>query len=271
MAPHYEEQVISPFSSEVRFRLPGDIRRFLRAWRTDGTINRRVVLDFGCGCGNSLLLVAGQVGLAAGIDFSEGMLIQSKIRLEQAGIEVIRYNRRQGLRAVAQRVNLLKKGELTGRETVLVNANLLRLSSVHACADLGLVINSISPQNARDVHTIFHQVTASIKRDGTCIFVFPSLDTMYYLFKLVRRHKKAPPDLGAIEEPDGIYVEPEGSRQKFFAPNEIEKLFESNRWNIDLMEKVRYPWDLIKRFGWGYFPRHHRLWDWYVVGHPRDR
>lgn len=271
LAPHYEEQIISPFAPEVRFRLPVDILRMFRAWRTDGTINHRVVLDFGCGCGNSLLLVAGRVGLAAGIDFSEGMLAQSEIRLERAGIDVTRYNRRRGLRAVAQRVNLLNKGKLTGCETVLVNANLLRLGPIRACADLGLVINSISPQNAREVSTIFHQVTASIKRDGTCIFVFPSLDTMYYLFKLVRRYEVTPPDLGVIETQDGIYVEPEGSRQKFFTPDEIEKLFKSNRWNIDRMEKVRYPWDLIQRFGWGYFPQHPRLWDWYVVGHPRKR
>ena len=271
LAPHYEEQVISPFAPEVRFRLPVDVRQILRMWRTDGTINRRVVLDYGCGCGNALPLVAGHVGLSAGIDFSEGMLAQSQIRLTQAGIDVTRYNRRRGVRALARRVNLLKKGKLAAHETILVNANLLRLGPIRACADLGLAINSISPPNAREVRVIFRQVTATIKRSGSCIFVFPSLDTMYHLFKLVRRYEVTPPDLGVIEPQNGIYVEPGGSRQKFFTPDEIEKLFKSNRWNIDRMEKVRYPWDLIQRLGWGYFPRHRRLWDWYVVGHPLRR
>jgi SAM-dependent methyltransferase len=271
LASHYQEQVISPFSPEVRFKLPADIRRILRAWRTDGTINSRVVLDFGCGCGDSLLLVAGRVGLAVGIDFSEGMLTQSQIRLERKGIHVTRYNRRQGLRAVAQRIDSLKKGRLTDPQTVLVNANVFRLGSVRASADLGMAINSICPQNAQQLCAIFRQVTASVKHDGTCIFVFPSLDTMYHLFELVRRHKVTPPDLGVIELRDDMYLEPEGGKQKFFTPDEIEELFKSNRWNIDRVEKIRYPWNLVRRFGWGYFPRHERLWDWYVVGHPLKR
>lgn len=270
----YDEAVISPFAPGVRFRLRGDIRRIIRNWHVNGTIEHRVVMDFGCGCGPALSLIAQRVGFAVGIDFSERMLDQSQIRLEQAGVNVSRYSRRNGLRALAHRIDLFERATLPERQTVLVNSDLRRLGPLHKRIDLGLAINSICPPNPRDVKVIFREVTACIKSDGFCIFLFPSLDTMYYLFRLIRRYglKRAKaPDLGRIEPEDGIYVEQNGDRQKFFTPDEIESLFESQGWVIDEMEKLRYPWDLIGRMGWGYFPQHQRLWDWYVIGHSLKR
>lgn len=269
LASCYYEEVISPFARGVRFRLRADIRRILRTWHGDGTIERRVVMDFGCGCGPSLLLVAGRVGFAAGIDFSEAMLDESERELEGTGISVTRYGRRKGVRALAHRIELFAQNELEGQQTVLVNGDLRKLDPLYGRADLGLAINAISPPTAGDVGVMFREVTACIKSSGLLIFVFPSLDTMYHLFKLVRRYKVRVPDLGRIEPGDGLYIGPSGDRQKFFTPDEIESLFNSQGWVIDEMEKVRYPWDLMRRMGWGYFPRHRRLWDWYVIAHAR--
>jgi 2-polyprenyl-3-methyl-5-hydroxy-6-metoxy-1,4-benzoquinol methylase len=271
VAGNYHDAVISPFARGVRFRLRSDIRRILRTWRADGTIGRRVLVDFGCGCGPGLLLVAGQVGFVAGIDFSERMLDESERTLRGAGISVSRYGRRKGVGALAHKIALLAQNRLEDHQTVLVNADLRRLAPLYHRVDLGLAINSISPPNPRDVGVMFRQVTNCIKPSGRLIFLFPSLDTMYHLFKLVRRHNVKLADLGKIEAEHGVYIDPTGDRQKFFTPDEIQGLFKARGWVIDKMEKVRYPWDLARRLGWGYFPRHHRLWDWYVMGHPDRR
>lgn len=271
LATCYEESVISPFAQGVRFRLAGDIRRILNTWRSDGTIGSRIVMDFGCGCGPALSLIAQHVGFVIGIDFSEAMLDESQKRLKEAGIDVIRYSRRKGIRGLAREIDVFEESDSGRRQTILVNRDLRRLGPLHKRADLGLAINSICPPNARDVRGIFREVTACIKPGGLFIFVFPSLDTMYHLFKLVRRYRvKKTPDLGIVED-DGVYVEPNGDRQKFFTPDEIHSLFDSEGWAIDEIEKIRYPWDLTERMGWGYFPGHHRLWDWYVIGHARKR
>lgn len=274
VAQCYYEEVISPFAPGVRFRLRKDIRRIFRKWQDNGTIEHRVVIDFGCGCGPAMSLIAQRVGFAVGIDFSERMLDQSQIRLEKAGINVSRYSRKNGLRALAHRIDLFERGTLRERQTILVNSDLRRLGPIHKRIDLGLAINSICPPNPQDVKVIFREVTSCIKSDGSCIFLFPSLDTLYYLYRLIERNEtiqaKAP-DLEQIKLEDGFYVDQDGNRQKFFMPHEIQNLFKSQRWVIDEMEKHRYPWDLINRMGWGNFPGCQRIWDWYVVGHSLKR
>ena len=274
IAPCYDEEVISPFAPGVRFRLRGDIRRIIRNWQVDGTIEHRVVMDFGCGCGPALSLIAQRVGFVVGIDFSERMLDQSQIRLEEASVNVSRYSRKNGLRALAHRVDLFERATLRERQTVLVSSDLRRLGPLHKRIDLGLAINSICPPNLRDVKVIFREVTACIKSDGFCIFLFPSLDTMYYLLRLIRRcgvKRAKAPDLEQIKLEDGFYVEQNGDRQKFFTPVEIESLFELQGWVIDKMEKLRYPWDLIGRMGWGYFHQSQSIWYWDVIGQSINR
>ena len=274
VAPCYEEAIISPFAPGVRFRFRKDVHRIIRKWQIDGTLEHRVVTDFGCGCGLALSLIARRVGFAVGIDFSEKMLDQSQSRLEKAGINVSRYSRRNGLRALAHRIDRFERAALPEHQTVLVNSDMRRLGPLHKRIDLGLAINSICPPNSRDVKVIFREVTACIKSGGLCIFLFPSMDTMYYLLGLIRRYgaKRAKAsELGHLEREDGFYVGKNGDRQKYFMPNEIQNLFESQGWVIDEMEKLRYPWDLVGRMGWGYFPKHQRLWDWYVIGHSLNR
>jgi hypothetical protein len=277
LAANYYEAIISPFAQGVQFRLGTDIHHYLSKWNEDGTIERRVVMDFGCGCGPAMLLVAGQVGLAAGIDFSERMLDQSEKALKGAGISLTRYGRRKGIRELRHQIDLFEQAALPGPQTFLVNGDMRQLGPIHKRVDLGLAINSICPPNPQDVKIIFHKITECIKQDGFSIFLFPSLDTMHYLFTLIQRYqdqeksprRKKPPYLGRVE--DGIYIEPEGDRQKYFEPDEIRALFDYEGWIIDEMEKVFYPWDLIQRIGWGHFPKEDPLWDWYVIAHAGKR
>ena len=108
-------------------------------------------------------------------------------------------------------------------------------------------------------------IAASLRPDGTAILVLPSLDSLAYLHELFRRHHGAPPPGESIEPRAGIYVATTGERQKYFTPEAIAESLAENRLTTERVEKILYPWSLIRRYGWGYFPRHRRLWDGYVT------
>jgi hypothetical protein len=94
--------------------------------------------------------------------------------------------------------------------------------------------------------------------------VLASLDAFHYLSALADRLGVELPDLGRVDA-HGMFHEG-GEQQQFFAPADIERLCGGAGVRVRALAKVRYPWPLVRRFGWGYFPRHPRLWDWYLVG-----
>ena len=112
---------------------------------------------------------------------------------------------------------------------------------------------------------MFQGVAESPGGGSTLIMVLLSLDAMYYLFGLYRRHNMDHDVLGTVEEPHGIFIEPTGVKQKFYTPDDITGLLKENNLNVNEMKKVLYPWSLMKRINWGYFPRCLRIWDWYII------
>lgn len=267
VAPRYHAEVVTPFAKGVDFRLGSDVRRILREWRDRDTIWRRVVIDFGCGIGEGLALVAGKVGLAAGIDFSNGMLSESLSRLERLGLETRQL--RGSLRVLARFVHQRWDLETGTPTTVLARGNLLRLNALTETCDLALAINSIGPPSVGQAYRMFQQVVQCVRRRGTMIAVLPSLDTMYHLSALERRHRVSASEREAIDPVTGIYTDMYGEREKFFAPDEIRQLARDNGLRVTRLEKIRYPWTLMRRFGWGYYPRSPRIWDWYLVADKR--
>jgi SAM-dependent methyltransferase len=265
LARHYHQDVITPFDPKVDFRLRRDLNGQFRAWRRDGTLDRRVVLDLGCGIGEAIEMVAGTVGVAAGIDFSDGMLDASQRRLEAAGLQVRRLGGSQSLRQLRRLVDRREASADTPPLAVLARGNLLRLRSLEESCDMALAINSTAAESLTQAYRMVQQICACIKPGGVLIAVFPALDNVDYLRRLHQRHKADMRNLGHVSDDGRMYIHGDGEPQKFYTPEEIGELCDCHGLQIQRLDKIRYPWKVVARYGWGYFPRSPRLWDWYLV------
>ena len=263
----YERWVISPFAADVEFRLRGAVRRLLAGWRRRGGLGRRVVLDLGCGRGDGIALVAGRVGFAAGLDFSPRMLDLAERFLAARGVTPSRYRGRAGLVRLADELHAVAGGAHRGPTTALAAADMRNLAWLRGSADLVLAVNSISPARAAETGRVFGEVARLLKPGGLLMAVLASLDAFHYLLDLAARRGVPLGDVGRVDA-RGMFHE-DGETQKFFTPDEIRALSRANGLHVLALTKVRYPWTLMRRFGWGYFPGRPRLWDWYLVARPR--
>jgi SAM-dependent methyltransferase len=265
----YDAWVISPFAPQVRFPLRADVRRLLGIWTRRRELAKRVVFDLGCGRGDGVALVAGRVGFAVGIDFSPRMLDLSERFLRARGITPERYRGRAGLARVGAELRAFAAGRGDGPRTVLVEGDMESLAPLAHRADLVLAISSISPARPGRAGHVFDQVVSSLKPGGTLLAVLASLDAFHYLAGLADRLGVELPDLGRVDA-DGMFHE-RGEQQQFFTPADIRRHCGESRVRVRSLVKVRYPWELVRRFGWGYFPGRPRLWDWYLVGRAPGR
>jgi SAM-dependent methyltransferase len=265
----YEAWVISPFAPQVRFPLRTDVRHLLATWKRRGELRRRVAFDLGCGRGDGIALLAGRVGFAVGIDFSPRMLDLSARFLRARGIAPERYRGRAGLARVAAELRAFAAGDGRAGRTVLVEGDMESLAPLRQSADLVLAVSSISPARPGLAGRVFDQVVSSLKPDGTLMAVLASLDAFHYLVALADRLGAELPDVGRVDA-HGMFHEG-GEQQQFFTPTHIRQLCAASRLRVRGLTKVRYPWQLVRRFGWGYFPGRPRLWDWYLVGHAPAR
>jgi SAM-dependent methyltransferase len=262
LAKHYHDEVITPFSPRVEFRLGDDLDRSLRRWKRDRSLARRIVLDLGIGCGESMLTHAGRVGMAIGLDFSPGMLQSARRTLAAADVHADPDWQLEDAVALASRVRRRRRLD---PEVRLVRGDMRDLQALHGLGDLVLGINSITDGQLSATTTMFAEAARCVRPGGRFIGVFPALDTMQYLDSLCARLGVELEYVGEVDYPDGVYVDPGGTRQKFFLPEEIEQLCRAHGLKIRLMEKILYPWRMMEECGWGYFPRHPRLWDWYII------
>lgn len=267
-ATTYYDSVISPFDQDVDFRLSRDLEQLLRDHRGEDGVCDLVVTDFGCGCGEALALVAEHARWTVGIDFSEKMLSESEHRLRSQGITVTRYSREQGCESLARDVARAKRKR--SPRTILLNADFRDLRPLRQFCDIGLAINSISPPRTQQVDPIVRELTRVHKPGGFLLAVFPSWDTVEYLLELATIHNARLEGISRKISEAGIFADPTGFRQKFFHKSEIETLCAVHGWKIETIEKVRYPWSMMQRYGWGYFPNHEEVWDWYVMARKRD-
>jgi SAM-dependent methyltransferase len=259
----YERWVISPFARGVDFRLRGDVRRLLARWKRTGGIERRVVLDLGCGRGDGLALVAGRVGFAAGLDFSPRMLDLAARVLATRDVTTSRYRGRTGRVRLAADLRAVAAGTRRGPRTALAEADMRDLALLRGSADLVIAVLSISPARATETSRVFHEVARSLKPGGVLMGVLASLDAFHYLLDLADRRGVRLDDVGRMDD-EGMFHEG-GETQKFFAPAEIRTLCRASGLRVLALTKVRYPWALMRRFGWGWFPGRPRLWDWHLV------
>lgn len=259
-ASHYHQYVISPFSPLVRFRLASDIRRLTKIRSTTGESAARVVFDCGSGIGDALVLLAGRASLVVGFDLSGAMLRVSRERLRSTGVRCEQIQSVRTLQALCRAA--FRQGENEDKRVVLMQRDIARLQPLADTADLVLAINAIAPETSKRAKAMFSSIAKTLVPGGTLLAVFPAYDALEFLFALARKRGRPMEKLGTID--DGLFFNSSGDRQKFFTPDEITDMCRQERMEIHLLEKLRYPWNVAKRHGWGYFPNAPRIWDWYL-------
>ena len=249
IAESYADYVVSPYELGVDLSLPDDVDAWLEAGGEE-----KVAVDFGCGAGQSLELIAGRAGRALGLDFSLGMLTESARRLSDVEGCV-----RKPLRPSSLPQWL--KGAPTN-ETRFFQGDLHRLEVFAGSVDLAIASNSITDSTLADSLHMFEQVAASVRPGGELLSLFPSWDATEYVMDLVEAAGDADDELGTLDD-EGVY-EIDGLRQKFWKPEEIEAACEANGLRVARLEKILFPWDAMAEAGWGDFEGEPEMWDWYL-------
>lgn len=236
----------------------------MRQWQADGRRSDQVFVDFGCGPGDALELVAGRAPLAVGIDFAPKMLSLAEERLRRQGIGAEQHDSKCGfdrIRSPGQDV----RARSDSNRTLLVQGDLRKLRSIRGCVDAATSINSICASNTRDAMRMFREMAGSIRSGGLFFVVWPALESLQYLFDLDRCAGNPPEARNEILTRGGVNIDASGYALKLFRAEEIRVLCAETGLHVDVIEKLSYPWSYMSELGWGNYPRRPRLWDWYVV------
>jgi 2-polyprenyl-3-methyl-5-hydroxy-6-metoxy-1,4-benzoquinol methylase len=251
----YHNLIISPWAPEMTEPHPranGQPRNCLlgalRAY-APGELRKLRVADFGCGPGNILRFLEGQVDQISGVDISRAALDMCKREAPKYGI----------------RFNAI---EADMREFV-----------ADAPFDVIICTNSVLPKHRDDVGKIFRGMANNLKDGGRILMILPSYDTCLYLVDLWAKYyrsrsndeayvqrcinafrgAKKVDDVALSFADDGVHS------QCFHTPESIKKEFkESGLEIVGELRKVLYPWEYAKKFDYGYFPDKDEIWDWFV-------
>lgn len=246
IAESYHEKVISPLLPEVENPIWDYVDKL------DKTLYQ-VVGDFGCGIGGPngrfLDFLCSQFLEVWGIDFSEKML------------EIVRQRCQAG--------NLK-----------LAKLDLRNLQPVYDYFDVAFSINSVVPSGPEEVPMILMEIYKALHARGLLVAILPSFDTVVHLRDLTYQDylKKGLSDREALRRIQvefdrgkymdverGLYADDGKHIQKFFFEHEVNDFLGSAGFSITRMEKVRYPWEISQRYGYGYYPNEAEIYDWFVV------
>jgi SAM-dependent methyltransferase len=256
VAPRYHDHIMGPFAPEMVERKGGKARNLLLNY-IDGLPfdNSEIVgvADIGCGPGNLIPFLAGRNVSLTGIDRSAAAL---SIARAKAGILNVDFR--------------------------AIQADMLELETADTF-DLVLSVNSIIPKCRGDVVKSLTRMRDCLKPTGKIAAILPSFDTTEYLLGLWEAHSgqdgssagiaetfKQAKKMSIVEKSyadDGVHV------QCYHTPETIALEFPMAGLRLrHPPEKLYYPWELTKRFDYGFFPQaDEEIWDWFVVAEPAER
>ena len=252
VAGQYQQYVLSPFHPEMleagRNPLVTEVRRQVAAAQGQGRVQ---IADFGCGPGSLLPSLVGLDVAVTGLDLSRGSLGVAQGAASWAGVDFT------GICADLTTVELDQRFEMV------------------VCS------NSVLPADRADVVPILSRVAHHLSDTGRAYFILPSFDTTEHLVQL---HREAALARGSsLAAADGLvaqlsrakkmdpvllkYADDGYSAQCYHTPDSIAAEFaEAGLAVVAGPRKVYYPWDLTRRFDYGYFlGADEEIWDWYVV------
>ncbi len=255
VAEDYHNYILGPFAPEMvapdkegKFR--NTVLNYLHSIPGED-LQQLEIADFGCGPGNLIPHLARKVVKLTGIDKSNRALeIAAKLAKEH-GIEFMSH---------------------------CVDFRKLDLKERY---DLVVCVNSILPESRQDVLRILKVIRQHLKPSGKLVAILPSYDTTKYLRSLWHDHyatvlnnkihaERIIAALKITKKADDVnhaYADDGNIVQCYHTPESIKQEFAAAGLKLIVgPEKVYYPWELTKRFDYGYFPNaKEEIWDWYVV------
>ncbi len=252
----YHNYILSPYAPEmVVMEVENKSRNLILNYLNSipaGDLKQMDVLDFGCGPGNLIPHVAGRVNSLAGLDISQGSL---KIASE-----------------------LASKYENIQFESICSNILDLDESKKY---DLIISSNSILPKTRNEVIELFKKLREHLKPSGKLVAILPSFDTTIYLKTLweeyfrnlsanekqVTRISQAFKETKRMDENEMAYADDGHNIQSYHTKESIIKESQIGGFRLAREpEKVYYPWELTRRFDYGYFPSaEEEIWDWFII------
>jgi SAM-dependent methyltransferase len=250
----YHKYILGPFAPEMVKQIDGQSRNLLLDYLNGipaKDLQQMSIADFGCGPGNLIPYVAGRVRKLTGIDPSKGAL------------------------AIARSITSTKHLDFES-----INLNFLDVGDEHKY-DMIISVNSIIPKTREDVIKLFKKIRSCLEPNGRLVAILPSFDAAEYLHRLWKEHyltqtnneKHAERVIRALEETkrmnrtDYSYADDGHSIQCYHTPDTIQiELKKSGLRLLTSAKKIYYPWDLARRFDYGYFEdAKEEIWDWFIV------
>ncbi len=245
LAYEYEPKVLSPFHQKVKNPL------FTFVDSLDSREHKRAA-DLGCGRGGFLVFLSRHFEEVWGFDWSINML------------------------RVARK-------ELKGNSKVhLKRLDIRNLKNFYGYFDIVFSINAIAPADVSMAKDMLREAFSALNTHGIFVGIFPSFEAVLYQRELTYtdyieqgfdcRDAWAKTDdyfvrQNKLDLEKGTYADDGTHIQKFFTENEIYSLLRGTSFKDVVTDKVLYPWELSKKYGYGYFPSNPEIWDWFFVAY----
>lgn len=252
----YYSYILSPFAPEmVKPDANGKIRNLLLEYLLSIPVNdlaQMNILDFGCGPGNLIPYFSRKINLV-GVDTSEESLEKAKT-------------------VASNYKNINFKG---------IYSNIMDLNTQNKY-DLIISSNSILPKTRDEVCQIYNKLRELLTPTGKIVAILPSFDTTIYLKNLwekyylklnvsnqqIQRISKSLVETKKMNYEALSYADDGHNIQCYHTKESI--INETKKCGLQLVaepKKVYYPWDLTRRFDYGYFPspENEEIWDWFII------
>ena len=241
IAAEYESKVLSPLDKGVK----NPIFKFV-----DGLNPKEYerVVDLGCGRGKFLGFLSQRFKDVWGFDWSKEML------------------------RIAEETNKRNKN------IHLKRADIRDLKNFYGYFDAAFMINTLTTYDVSVAEDMIKETFRILRAGGLFVAIFPSFDTVLYQQELTyasyieqglsREEAREKTDVFFVRGKKmnlkkGTYAADGIHDQKFFTEDEIHALLQVTGFKDIVTEKVLYPWDLSKKYGYGYFPGKPEIWDWF--------
>ncbi len=236
IADIYHDEVISPFYGKVENPLLNEIKKIKGK-------DKKTAAEFGCGIfylGKTLSKSFKKVHAS---DFSSKMVELAKAKNKYNNIDI----KKEDIRKIGYNDKF----------------------------DVVISVNSLIMPSLNDTMKSFTNVYNSLKQEGDCLLIVPSMESVLYHGMLLLHDelsnkkeelaKKTAKRKFENEKYDhflGHYKDGE-EVQKFYYMHEIEFLLKKTGFKDVVIKKVKYPWGK-EVSDYEDFPEEERLWDWFV-------
>ncbi len=228
IAKNYFKEIESPFEDDVISPLKKDLK----------DISTHSAIDLGCGIGNLLPIIKDKFKEITCIDFSKEMINECQKRFPETN------------------------------NTTFSVGDISNLKSYYNSYDYAFAINSIVQPSIELIDNILKEIYKTLKKNGTFIAVFPSLDSdvlrAAITFDKTKSIKETHQLIGSKDYDFllGFYKN-NGKQKHFFKEELLYRLKKANFKNIKF-SKGLYPWGNCTDESLRTCKEENKLFDWYV-------